>query len=77
MTKTKLKCSECGAEMSYAGSTSTYVSYISPSGHNHDDNCVVEKYICKNGHHLSIPKRKKCPNPNCDWVGTDYCSNFP
>jgi len=46
-----LKCTECGEEMTGSeGTSSTYAGYISPPGHNHDNNCVSRLYRCKNGH---------------------------
>lgn len=52
--------------------TATLVGYSSPEGHNHDDNCIVRTYICKNGHTMKISKQRRCPA--CDWVGKLLCA---
>lgn len=55
----------------------TLVSYNSPPGHNHDDNCITKEYICENGHEITLSVRNKCPNPDCDWVGKEECWCHP
>lgn len=49
------------------------MGYISPEGHDHDDNCVRRMYICGNGHQTILSKRNRCPNTDCDWVGEKTC----
>ena len=66
-------CPECGAIMSHGGTRSTYVGYISPPGHDHDDNCLTRQYICKNGHRRVYSIRRRCPVPGCGWVGISSC----
>ena len=65
-------CPLCGKAMSCRGTKSTLVGYISPVGHNHDDNCRFRDYICEGcGHRESVSKRNRCPV--CDWVGKERC----
>ena len=68
------KCLECGERMESMGTMETYVGYISPKGHDHDDNCKQRLYKCKNGHKLKVSKQNRCPVEGCDWVGKDKCS---
>ena len=67
----------CGKEMINIGETVTYVGYISPKGHNHNDNCRVRKYQCKYKHEKIISKRNKCSdrglNRDCTWKGKETC----
>jgi hypothetical protein len=54
--------------------TTTYVGFISPAGHNHDDNCVVRHYKCTICNHtLEVSKRNRCSVPGCNWVGKEDC----
>ena len=40
------KC-ECGAAWTqWSGGQMTCVGYFSPPGHDHDDNCMVRRYVC-------------------------------
>jgi hypothetical protein len=55
------------------GTMSTCVGYMSPPGHNHDDNCVTRQYDCSCGNKVIVSKRNRCSNPDCDWVGKDEC----
>ena len=66
-------CDQCEEQMAVGpwGETKTLVGYMSPPGHNHDDNCVKREYVCNNGHTKIISIRQRCPT--CDWVGKDYC----
>ena len=68
-------CSACGEQMRCVSETSTLVGYVSPRGHNHDDNCVVRRYVCSNGHVYEVSKRNRCPT--CDWLGKESCSCHP
>jgi len=77
-----MNCKICGEKLEIAPGwdgmvRKTAVGYFSPPGHDHDDNCVKRDYVCKNGHHITISKRNKCPNPDCDWVGDDKCFCHP
>ena len=67
----RVKCPDCGTQMYHGEMTQTLVGYISPAGHNHDDNCRIRIYICENGHEHRISKRNSCPA--CDWKGQDSC----
>ena len=49
----------------------TLVGFISPKGHDHDDNCLTRFYICSNNHEITISKIKKCPV--CEWTGKKEC----
>ena len=71
----KAICPECGDKMVGGGTRSALVGYISPVGHNHDDNCVSRTYTCKNNHSITVSKINKCPA--CDWVGKARCSCCP
>ena len=71
-----LICTECGEPMTFRpsisnGTFSTLVGYSSPPGHDHDDNCLVRIYRCKNGHSVKVSKRRRCPV--CDWAGKEEC----
>ena len=66
-------CPTCKEPMEHSETTETYASYISPLGHNHDDNCRVRVYTCKNGHKHSVSKRNRCPIEGCNWIGKEDC----
>lgn len=51
--------------------STTLVGYLSPVGHNHDDNCLKRSYVCSNGHYQTLSKRRRCQV--CDWVGKEEC----
>lgn len=72
-----MKCHTCDSELFYSvnngAESSTLVGYMSPPGHDHDDNCVSRRYECENGHIITVSKRNKCSNPDCDWVGREKC----
>ena len=51
----------------------TIVGYEIIPEHDHDDNCKVRIYTCKNKHEIKLSIRKRCPNPDCDWIGKDSC----
>jgi hypothetical protein len=68
----KLICEKCGENMSADGGVmTTMVGFVSPPGHNHDDNCRFMRYVCKCGNIKTVSKRNRCPA--CDWVGRDEC----
>ena len=70
-----INCEECGEEfVKCSGGRSTYAGYISPSGHDHDDNCRNQYYICSNGHRTNISIINRCMTPGCDWVGKTECN---
>ena len=69
-----MKCKTCGENARDLGhSSSTLVGYMSPPGHDHDDNCVNKTDRCPNGHNNSVSLRNRCSDPECDWVGKDSC----
>lgn len=68
-----MKCIDCGSEMTYFGTMTTLVGYVSPPGHNHDDNCRTREYKCYNGHSILVSVRNVCPNATCDWKGKESC----
>lgn len=72
-------CPECNGKLIACseGTSSTLLGYHSPPGHNHDDNCLKMLYWCENGHPVMVSKRRRCPNPDCDWVGKENCSCHP
>lgn len=63
--------------MSRYGPVKTLVGYLSPPGHDHDDNCLQYFYTCSNGHETAMSLRRRCPAPNCDWVGKADCFCHP
>ena len=71
-----MRCTICGAKLISCedGTVSTMLGYHSPPNHYHDDNCLKKVYFCENGHSQIISKRRRCPNPECDWVGKEDCS---
>ena len=64
-------CPHCGKPMLHLGTERTLVGYLSPPGHNHDDNCQSRDYLCPNGHRIAVSKRNRCPA--CDWIGRETC----
>jgi hypothetical protein len=72
---TKLLCEKCQGEMRSANSwiRETLIGYYSPPGHNHDNNCRKREYECSCGNTKVISIRRRCPNPECDWVGKETC----
>jgi hypothetical protein len=67
-----LVCDKCGELMSPQGGIGeTLVAYRSPPGHDHNDNCLSQKYTCQQGHERIISRRRRCPV--CDWTGRDVC----
>ena len=71
--KRYMNCDVCGEKAVSNYQTTTLLGFISPAGHNHDDNCVNRVYICQNGHKANISKQNSCPVKDCDWVGIDEC----
>ena len=68
----KTNCPKCDGKMESEGTSTTYVGYCSPPGHNHDDNCRKRLYVCSEcGEKMVISKRNRCPK--CDWVGIKDC----
>lgn len=53
------------------------LGYVSPPGHDHDDNCLSTSFTCEQGHITKIFVRRRCSNPECDWVGKETCSCHP
>jgi hypothetical protein len=75
----KVICEACQTEMVYSMGKQTCVGYYSPPGHNHDDNCTSRVYKCTCGKTKVLSIRRRCPNPECDWVGkaTCFCHEGP
>ena len=75
----KAYCPKCNEELHpaytgiYAGEWTTAVGYLSPPGHNHDDNCRTMMYVCKNGHGIKLSVRNRCSAPGCGWMGKERC----
>lgn len=67
------RCPKCSDIMTYGGTSSTYVGYLSPRGHNHDDNCLSRRYSCACGNQVKVSKQNKCDADGCDWVGKSEC----
>ena len=65
-------CPQCGVRCETNRMSITYVGYISPAGHDHDDNCRVFYFKCSNGHEFNIRVRNTCPV--CNWKGDKVCS---
>lgn len=68
-----LTCKECDDQMSLKEEWETIVGFEKIPGHDHNDNCTIRIYTCKNGHEIKLSIRKRCPNPDCDWIGKDSC----
>lgn len=71
-----MKCPECKEELYHSeewGTMETCVGHFSPPGHDHNDNCLSRIYRCINGHQIKVSLRRRCPNPDCDWIGKDEC----
>jgi hypothetical protein len=68
-----MNCPKCNKKMKARWTEQTLVGYFSPPGHDHDDNCLSRTYRCTCGHSIHISLRRRCSNPDCDWVGKDEC----
>lgn len=69
-----LVCRTCGsAYESHTMTCSTMVSYGSPMGHDHDDNCLTRTYRCPQGHKDLLSVRRTCSTPGCTWKGKITC----
>lgn len=70
-----MDCKKCGYPMRSLGAgMMTCVGYFSPPGHDHDDNCITRGYVCdKCGEYQTVSILRKCPHPECDWVGKREC----
>ena len=64
-------CETCQEPMNVQHNMSTMVGYLSPPGHNHDDNCLTRRYACRNGHTLDVTRRNRCHA--CGWRGRTTC----
>jgi hypothetical protein len=74
----EVKCNQCGGPFIHRGGTvETLVGFLSPPGHDHDDNCKSRAYYCAEGHMAGVFKRNACPNPDCDWKGKEECWCHP
>ena len=67
------KCPECREPASRTDWGATLVGYLSPAGHDHDDNCIRARLTCANGHTTTVMPQRKCPAEGCDWVGKTTC----
>lgn len=67
-----MKCQTCGEEtIGYIFEGATLVYYDSPLGHDHDDNCLTRRFVCKSNHVTLVHLRRNCPA--CDWRGRESC----
>ena len=66
-------CPDCNGQWKYdgGGTLRTCVGYVSPAGHDHDDNCRTRKYTCVNGHSHILSAVNRCGA--CDWEGKKSC----
>lgn len=62
-------CPKCNASCFRKGYSSTYCGYISPPGHDHDNNERDFEMKCVCGNEFSVRVINTCPNHNCDWEG--------
>lgn len=49
----------------------TCMGFLSPPGHDHDNNHVHASFWCAAGHRTVIGKRRRCPAAGCDWVSRE------
>ena len=73
------KCPHCEAPVKYTESTKTLVGYGGyKAPHDHDDNCVLHRWVCDNGHQIQERRQNLCPVEGCDWKGHTecFCSHF-
>lgn len=68
-----MSCFVCGEKAEIFSVGSTLVGYVSPPGHNHNDNCIAVRMKCVNGHESTAIVRNRCLAPGCDWVGKERC----
>ena len=72
----KIICNLCSEPMYFdpnLGTEETLVGYISPPGHDHDDNCKSGILVCSNGHRKAASVQRRCSNLDCTWVGKKTC----
>ena len=69
--KLSVQCPVCNIECLSTHCSSTLVGYMSPKGHDHDDNCRKFDFTCSNNHHFKIRAQNTCPA--CDWKGSPVC----
>lgn len=77
MSDHKPACPKCGGRFVRRSQheITTLVSFSSPAGHNHDDNCITRSYKCENDHWTIVSIQRRCPV--CDWRGKDNCFCHP
>lgn len=70
-------CPSCGAPFVRADPfiERTLVGYVSPPGHNHDDNCALRGFYCMDGHGTLVRRRNRCDA--CNWRGAETCNIHP
>lgn len=67
-------CPQCGEGfVEVSDIRETLVGYGSPSGHDHNDNCMGVVLLCERGHEISFHPRRRCFRKDCDWVGKEKC----
>lgn len=71
--RVKLTCPTCGSPSRMVGESTTLVGYYSPPGHDHNDNCVKRRYVCRNEHVWMESRQNRCSTPGCEWVGKASC----
>ena len=67
----KYACPVCGIESESRAYSTTLVGYVSPEGHDHDDNCRWFRFQCFNGHAFEVRVQNLCPS--CNWEGKEWC----
>ena len=72
-----MNCPSCKSPTVYSEESSTLVSYQSPNGHNHDDNCLKRYYACMCGRSWVESVRRQCDIPGCGWQGKRTCFCHP
>lgn len=77
-----MKCRECVKEgqrstLYSMGASKTLLGWKGPhwdeegKQHSHDPNRVTEGFKCSRGHQYSVVRKVRCPNPDCDYGGSE------
>lgn len=71
-------CPECKSdEVQTNGSFQTCVGFLSPPGHDHNNNCNITEFSCRDCDYAwKHAKRRRCPHPDCDFVTKETCFCF-
>ena len=65
---------KCNKKMKLIVETRTLVGFFSPEGHNHDDNCIVRKFVCFDCKESYKESRVNvCSAEGCNWSGKKAC----